>query len=86
MTTAEVIPHDPLACQAEKPNGQSFMTFGGDHKMVRCEAKPVYVVTEKAPGSDGKRGSMSVCAECYLVLLEQGHSTEFETKPIEGTA
>jgi len=62
---------DEAQCQAEKPNGQSFMTFGGGHKMVRCTEKPQFILTENKPGKDGKKGSMSLCSSCLTVFLKQ---------------
>jgi len=67
----ELISPDLKRCQAEKPNGQSFMTFGGGHKMIRCTNKPLFIVTEKKPGEDGLKGSMTLCADCLTVFLEQ---------------
>jgi hypothetical protein len=64
-------PPDPKQCQAEKPNGVTFMTMGGRHKMVRCTNEPVFIVTEKKPGEDGQKGSMSLCASCLAVFAKQ---------------
>lgn len=66
-----LIPADLTRCQAEKPNGESFMTLGGGHKMVRCENAPVWVAYETKPGPDGKRGSMSLCYPCRVVFEKQ---------------
>jgi len=68
---AITIPVDLDRCQAEKPNGQSFMTLGGGHKMVRCSNKPTKIATENKLGSDGCIGSMSLCDECSDVLKSQ---------------
>lgn len=65
------VPPDLDRCQAEKPNGEGPFTLGGGHKMVRCENKPQFIVTEKAPGEDGLIGSMSLCAHCLTVFLKQ---------------
>jgi len=62
---------DETRCQAEKSNGQNFMTFGGGHKLVRCRRKPQFIATEKKKGSDSKKGSMSLCSSCLAVFLEQ---------------
>lgn len=64
-------PPDLKRCQAEKPNGQNPFTFGGGHKMVRCTEKPLFIVTEKKPGKDGEKGSMSLCAHCLAVFNKQ---------------
>lgn len=45
----------------------------GPRSFVRCAARPVVVVTELDPGSDGECGSMSLCASCYEVLRKQGY-------------
>ncbi len=37
-------------CQAEKPNGHSFMTLGGRPGLVRCTNKPSVIITEDEPG------------------------------------
>ncbi len=66
-----MIPIDKDRCQAEKPNGEGFMTLGGGHKMVRCENKPTIIITEKQAGKDGLFGSMSLCDDCLKVALEQ---------------
>lgn len=64
-------PPDTKQCQAEKPNGHSFMTLGGRPGRVRCTNKPAVVVTEKKPGADGRRGSMTLCAQCLPVFVEK---------------
>jgi hypothetical protein len=66
-----MIPIDKERCQAEKPNGQSFMTLGGGHKMIRCESKPTVIVTETQAGSDGLKGSMCLCDDCLEVAKKQ---------------
>jgi hypothetical protein len=69
--TKELTPPDLTRCQAEKPNGCSFMTMGGVPKRVRCTDKPIVVATEVKPGDDGQIGSMSLCAECLEVFQKQ---------------
>jgi len=59
-------PPDPACCQAEK--GGAFMLGPG---LMRCSAKPTVIATEKKPGADGVRGSMSLCTECQGVLVER---------------
>lgn len=44
----------------------------GPRPWERCKAKPIVVVTEVAPGKDGQRGSMSLCASC-LEVFKQKH-------------
>jgi hypothetical protein len=67
----KLIPPDHEQCQAEKPNGYTFMTLGGRPGRVRCENKPITIATEVVLGQDGSRGSMSLCAECWKVMLKQ---------------
>mgnify|MGYP000491692221 FL=1 len=66
-----MIPVDKDRCQAEKPNGESFMTIGGGHKMVRCSNKPTVIITETVAGKDGLFGSMSLCDDCLKVAEKQ---------------
>ena len=62
-------PPDSKRCQAEKTAAYSFMTLGGRvGDMIRCANPPTVIVTERKPGRDGKRGSMSLCAECLAVF------------------
>jgi hypothetical protein len=56
-------PVDLARCQAERREG-SFMTFG-PRSMVRCDRAPVFVVTERKKGKDGRKGAMSVYASEY---------------------
>ncbi len=66
-------PPDLKRCQAEKPNGYSFMTLGGLPGLERCKNKPVFTVTEvSSEGTvDGLCGSMSLCADCSLKFRKQ---------------
>lgn len=67
----EMIPIDKERCQAEKPNGENFMTLGGGHKMIRCNERPTVIITETHIGPDGLRGSMCLCDECLKVAKKQ---------------
>jgi len=67
----KLIPADRKQCQAEKPNGHSFMTLGGVPGHVRCKNKPVVIAKEIKPGADGQRGSMSLCEDCKKVFLSK---------------
>ena len=69
--TNELTPPDLEQCQAEKPNGNTFMTVGGMPGLERCTNKPLFIATEKKPGEDGQKGSMSLCADCLVVFLRQ---------------
>jgi len=47
------------------------MTLGGGHKMIRCKNVPIVIATETKAGSDGVKGSMTMCDECLKVAKEQ---------------
>jgi len=47
------------------------MTLGGRPGLVRCENKPTLIVTEGKAGSDGLKGSMSFCPDCFVVFQKQ---------------
>lgn len=66
--SAKLIPPDRKRCQGEQREG-SFMTLG-PRALVRCLKAPVVIATETKPGEDGRRGSMSLCAECQSVLTQ----------------
>lgn len=66
-----LVPPDLNQCQAEKPNGNSFMTLGGRPGRVRCKNPPTHLVTETEPGEDGKTGGMSLCDDCLAVFKLQ---------------
>lgn len=66
-----MIPPDLGQCQAEKPDGNSFMTLGGRPGLVRCTNPPTHLVTETAPGDDGRMGSMTLCDNCLIVFKKQ---------------
>lgn len=65
-----LIPPDVDQCQAIKP-GDSFMRLGGQHRPHRCTAKPTVIAEENKPGTDGRKGSMSLCENCKRVMVEQ---------------
>lgn len=60
-------PPDLSQCQAEI--GGAFTLGPGK---MRCTRPPQVLVTEKKPGADGQRGSMSLCSECLGVFNKQG--------------
>lgn len=66
-----IIKPDIAQCQAEKPNGHTFMTLGGSPGMERCTNFPSIIIVEVEPGSDNKCGSMSLCTDCFRVFKEQ---------------
>lgn len=67
----KIEPIDSRRCQTEKPNGNSFMTFGGVPGLERCKNTPTRVLVEKEPGKDGEHGAMAVCPECFAVFKKQ---------------
>lgn len=79
----DLIPADPKRCQAEVPNGHSFMTLGGrPGGRVRCDNIPSVIVVEQVPGADGKCGSMSLCASCLAVFRRQMPNAKVEVKEL----
>ncbi len=80
-------PPDKKQCQAEKTVDTNFMTLGGPSvgTMARCTNKPVVIVTEKLAGSDGQKGSMSLCDDCKVALDERYEKGFFTEKKINGT-
>lgn len=74
-------PVDETRCQADKPNGHSFLTFGGVPGRVRCSERPTHIITE-AKEKDGVRGEMSVCPECLAVASAQLGAGYFSIKAI----
>lgn len=76
-------PPDPRQCQALKPNGENFMTFGGGHKMLQCKERPVWLATENHPGKDGMRGSMTLCDTCSETMKAQLGETFATLEPLK---
>lgn len=61
-------PVDRTRCQAEtkeEVSAKTFMRIGWTPTWVRCENKPVVIVTEAKPDKDGQHGAMSLCDECH---------------------
>ena len=82
----ELDPPDHDQCQAEIPNGATFLTMGGRPELIRCTNKPAVIATEVKPGKDGQVGSMSLCTSCHLVFLQQmpaGYATFEEIEPVQ---
>jgi hypothetical protein len=67
----QLIPADLTRCQAEVPNGATFMSLGGVPRLERCHNAPTVIATEKRPGEDGLVGSMSLCARCQAQFIKQ---------------
>ena len=62
MNKPNLIPPDMNQCQAEQRLG-SFMTLG-PRSLIRCTNRPVWLATERKPGEDGLKGSMTLCHGC----------------------
>lgn len=82
----KLIPPDKKQCQAEKPNGNSFMTLGGVPGLIRCTNAPTVIAYELVANPDtGQKGSMSLCEDCLKKFLEQvgmdGYKIESLKKP-----
>lgn len=69
-------PPDLKRCQADVP-GNGPLTMGGEigdprnGYRVRCDNAPAAIVVEIADGSDGQKGSMSLCGGCLEVFEKQ---------------
>ena len=78
MGKPTLIKPDLKRCQCERV--ATFMTMGGattGQTICRCKNKPVVIITEKKKGSDGKRGSMSVCSICLDIARKQMGENSF---------
>lgn len=78
---APLIPPDLNQCQAEILGG-SFMTLG-PRPMIRCKNSPVWIARENTPGEDGRKGSMSLCADCTLAMIRRFGKDYCTFKPIK---
>ncbi len=66
---------DKKRCQADiqiVPSIRTALRLGAPdiHAWKRCENAPIVIVKEKKPGKDGKKGSMSLCADCLQKFKE----------------
>lgn len=75
------IPPDRTRCQAEQRVG-GFMSFGPP-SWVRCNRVPIVIATERKPGPDGRRGSMSLCAACFNAYKRWGGDDHATFEAIE---
>jgi hypothetical protein len=67
-----LIPPDREQCQVYITKAhQPFRLGFAKPRSVRCTNKPEAIITEKEPGSDGQRGSMSVCGSCFIEFCHQ---------------
>jgi hypothetical protein len=79
-----LIPPDRERCQCEIRAAHNFMTLGPPPRYERCKNKPVCVITEKEPGPDGERGSMSLCGDCYVTFCLKDDPTRVTLEKIDG--
>lgn len=64
-------PPDTSRCQADVPNGHSFMTLGGHlGGRVQCSNAPTVIAKEKKAGKDGRKGSMALCEDCQKEFVK----------------
>lgn len=69
---SKVTPADLDCCQSERPNGNTFMTFGGQPGLVRCRNSPIVIAREKFTHPKfGTIGEMSLCPHCMNVMVSQ---------------
>jgi len=69
--TTKLTPPNLKQCQAEKPNGNNFMTLGGPVGMEQCTNLPTVIATESKADESGVIGSMALCSDCAAVLKKQ---------------
>lgn len=77
-----LVPPDRNRCQAEITSYHPFVMGGQVHRTERCTNKPVLLVKEKEAGSDGLRGSMTLCQSCYAVFLKQPGLPAVDVEPV----
>lgn len=73
---SSLIPVDPVRCQAMiKEAHNPFAVGHPPPRWERCARSAVYRADETTPGEDGRKGAMSMCAECKVVAERQlrGH-------------
>ena len=85
---AKLTPPDLDRCQADKPGAGPFALGGetGDPRngyLMRCRNQPIWIATEKEPGDDGQKGSMSLCDACRKVCETQDGLPAFNVERIE---
>lgn len=81
-----LIPPDVNRCQTEWTEYKPFIMGGNVNQKFRCEAKPVWLATEKELGSDGQRGSMTLCDEHRKIMeIELPNFATFEILPRKAT-
>ncbi len=71
-----LIPPDRRKCQAESVQYRVLNTPNPTYLLARCGAVPRWIATEKEPGEDGRRGSMSLCGACRQMVLTRAAAGE----------
>ena len=61
---------DTSRCQADISESYSPMQFGA-RDVHQCHNEPAVIATEVRAGNDGRCGSMSLCPDCLLVMVEK---------------
>jgi len=64
---AQLVPPDLKQCQVEKSTYSPFILGGKVHDWKRCPSAAAVLVTERDPGGDGLRGSMTMCMACLQI-------------------
>lgn len=66
-------PPDPTRCQTMITPAYNPWRVAGEPRPrpERCPNKPVVIARERAPGKDGERGAMSLCAGCREQFVRQ---------------
>lgn len=75
----EAVDHE--RCQADIKSAYNPFILGGDvgGKWGRCKNKPTWYAREVVPGSDGRKGAMSLCDECKPICEKRmGAAISFE--------
>ena len=67
----ELIPPDSTRCQCFITPAHGPFRFGPRSKPEQCSNLTTFIATEKKPGADGEKGSMSICLSCYMELVKQ---------------
>ena len=71
-----LVPADRSRCQVEITPVHGFMVLGPRPRPERCPNKAVVVITQKEPGSDGRRGAMAICASCRVIFATAPHAPD----------
>lgn len=79
----ELTPPDFGCCQAEITDAHNPFGIGAPPPSPRrCTARPQYLLTEKEPGEDGQRGSMTLCESCLEQFRQRMPADYAEVKAL----